>query len=236
MKDILRSLMTLAVFACLVPSWAQAQVVVTYTNLASWSAAAGSSTLEDFSGATVGTSTANYGPTAFTGFTLSSISNGDEVGIANGAIGGGSTPPVPFNGQNFFGWGNGDGNDGPTTTLTFTQPVFAFGFDWFNTDTTDRYQITLNPSGQNFVSPPFDFNSQGFFGIVSDTPIDSVTISTLEFGGFVDTEGFDNVRVALAAVPEPTTWAMIGMVTLGTGAMTWRKRRQAMKNRFAKIK
>jgi len=228
--------MTLAVLACVAHSGAQAQVIVTYTNLASWSAAAGPSTVEDFSSSAVGFSTANYGPVAFNGFSISALSNGDNVGIANGAIGGFSTtPPAPFDGQNFFGWGDGgNGNEGATTTLTFTQPVFAFGFDWFNTDSTDRYQITLSPSGQTFVSPPFDFTSQGFFGVVSDTPIDSATISTLEFGGYVDTEGFDNVRVA--AVPEPTTWALIGVATLGTGAFTWKKRRKVVKKRFAKKK
>lgn len=236
MRELLRSLAILAVVACVLPGQVQAQVVNTYTDLPSWSAAAGPHSLEDFSTASLGTSTSNFGPTAFTGFSLSSISNGDFVGISNGPVGGGSTPPAPFNGQNFFGWGNGDGNDGPTTTFTFTQPVYALAFDWFNNDSTDSYRIVLNPTGDTFTGPPFDFVSQGFFGVVSDTPFTSATISVVGFGGFVDTEGFDNVRVGLAAVPEPTTWALIGLVGVGTGTFAWKKRRKALKNRFAKKK
>src|SRR4051794_38236098 len=104
MRDALRGLLTLAILTCLMPGGAQAQTVFTFTDLASWSAAAGAHTVEDFSGATVGAPAADYGPTLFNGFTLSSVSNGDNVGISTGAIGSGSTPPSPFNGQNFFGW------------------------------------------------------------------------------------------------------------------------------------
>ncbi len=48
--------------------------------------------------------------------------------------------------------------------------------------------------------------------------------------------GYFGGNFQFAAVPEPTTWALIGVVTLGTGAYTWKKRRQAIKNRFAKSK
>ena len=57
----------------------------------------------------------------------------------------------------------------------------------------------------------------------------SATTGTADSNGLI-------MQFSFAAVPEPTTWALIGVVTLGTGAYTWKKRRQAIKNRFAKVK
>lgn len=189
-----------------------------YTDLAAWQLAAGATSLEDFSGATVGVSTSGFGPTAFNGFSLSAVSNGDRVGIATGTIAGnlGDDTPIPaaFVGQNFFGWGNaqgflnGAGNVGPTTTLTFAAATPAFGFDWFNTDKTDAYSVSLD-NGFPRVGPPFSgagstSASSGFWGVVAsagEVPISTITIKTYAYGGQISTIGFDNVRVS--AVPEP---------------------------------
>ncbi|HQR09546.1 MAG TPA: hypothetical protein PLN21_22170 [Gemmatales bacterium] len=43
-------------------------------------------------------------------------------------------------------------------------------------------------------------------------------------------------QFTFAAVPEPTTWALIGVCTAATGAYTWKKQRKNIKNRFAKKK
>jgi len=60
----------------------------------------------------------------------------------------------------------------------------------------------------------------------------SVGSSTADF---TDTVGLIT-QFTFAAVPEPTTWALIGMCTVGTGAYTWNRRRKNVKNRFAKKK
>jgi hypothetical protein len=54
---------------------------------------------------------------------------------------------------------------------------------------------------------------------------------------FSTSGGHFGANLLLTAVPEPTTWALIGLVTLGTGTYAWRKkRRQATKPRFAKAR
>lgn len=208
--------------------------VVTYTDLSSWQAAAGSTSLETFDSATPGLFAApvasTFGPVAFNGFTLSGQPTGDYIGITTTSLSGSPNNPIPaaFAGQNFVSWGSADGYVGPTTTITFNQPTKAFAFDWFNTDISDQYQITLNPQGDIFGGPPFTVapygTLSGFFGVVSDTYITSATISTQFDGGFVSDEGLDNVR--LSSVPEPSQLALfIGLG--GLALLSRRSRRMA---------
>lgn len=42
--------------------------------------------------------------------------------------------------------------------------------------------------------------------------------------------------ISFAAVPEPTTWALIGISTLGAGAFMWRKKRNAFKAENTELK
>jgi hypothetical protein len=217
----------LSAVAVLLTARAEASLI-TFTNLASFQAAAGATSLENFSGAVVGFSTANFSG-SFNRFSLSSVSNGDNSGISTGSMSGSDNTAIPaaFAGQSFYGWGNVDGNAGPTSTFTFAAGTTAFGFDWFNTDQTDTYSLTIN--GQTFVAPPFSLASaaasSGFFGVVATggETFTSATIQTNSFGGFVSTEGLDNVRVS--TVPEPATMSLLAVGLGGFGLRKLRGRR-----------
>lgn len=207
-----------------VPAHAVIAPYTTYKNLAAFEAAAGQTSVETFSSALLGDSNANYAG-SFKGFNLSSIANGDRSGIATGTIGTSDNTAIPaaFQKQNFYGWGEGnDGKNGPTTLFTFTKPVTAFGFDWFNTDTSDSYSVTVNGLTQTV----FNYKSSGFFGIVAtnNQTFTSASIQNVNYGGYISTEGLDNVRVS--AVPEPTGVALFGIAILGFMAARRRSRVQ----------
>src|SRR4051794_5516553 len=86
---------------------ARAAVITTYTNLATWQAAAGATQVETFSSASVGDfalpTASSYGPVNFLGFSISGNPNGDHIGVHTGVVSGGSDTPIPasFLGQNF---------------------------------------------------------------------------------------------------------------------------------------
>jgi hypothetical protein len=206
---------------------------VVYTDRASFEAAAqaGGKNIqtETFSSASVGNfpripATTNFSQ-AFDGFTITGNAgtNNNYVGIATGVTAGtGVNTPIPANflGQNYVTWAN----NGSTTfignivsvVLNFNAATTAFGFDWFNTDQTDQYTLTLG-NGAAYTAPPFTFAggsaSTGFFGLVSDTLFTTATITNNANGGYISDEGFDNVTTngvgSSNPVPEPATWALM---------------------------
>jgi len=72
-------------------------------------------------------------------------------------------------------------------------------------------------------------SSDGSIGRVWNTDVNSAT-------GTINTSGNGLVtQFTFAAVPEPTTWALIGVGTFGAGAFAWRKKRLATKAGMAKL-
>lgn len=202
--------------------------ITTFTNLGTFTGSAGTTTLENFSAAPVGFSTANFNGT-FTGFSLAAASNGNNTGIATGTMASsGDNTPIPgaFAGQNFFGWGNVFGSPGATSVFTPLIGATAFGFDFFNTDSTDDYTVAVN----GIVLGSINFVSSGFLGFVANAgdTINSVTIKSRATGGYVSTAGIDNVRVsAPAVVPEPMSLMLVG-VGLAAAALTRRNKARAL--------
>ena len=202
-----------------------------YTNKAAFQAAAGVVNTEAFQAAPVGVfaSTGGVFNATFDGFKVTGQNNGNYVGIASGVTGsGGVNTPIPSafvgGGNKYLTWANGSTGlprTGAIITLTinFNKATRAFGFDYFDTDVTDSYQVNL-PGGAFYNNPPFAFAtfgggaSTGFFGLVSSTPFTSVVITNVQRGGYISDEGIDNVLTngagsVVGGVPEPTTWALL---------------------------
>jgi len=64
----------------------------------------------------------------------------------------------------------------------------------------------------------------------------SYVITGADSGAAGAPSNFAALAFGAVAVPEPTTWALIGVVTLGTGAYSWNKRRKAKQDSFARLK
>ena len=237
------SLIALGLAAAAAPAAAQ----TTYTTLAGFQAAAGSTTLETFNSATPTLLAGPGQPTVvgnYTGFQLSTNPNGDYVGIASGTTAGNidGTNFVYFSQANpTNGQYNGDGGTGPILTFTFGSAITAFAFDWVDTDPTDAYRIDFSGPGFTtigYANPPFSLNGtgRGFFGFISSSAFTTVTFTQNAAGGVVDPFGIDNIRTNSTfntGVPEPATWAMMMLGFGAMGAALRRSRKVEARIRFA---
>jgi hypothetical protein len=100
--------------------------------------------------------------------------------------------------------------------------------------------VRVTMQGTNASFPPTDnllYVPQGYTsgGLLSDTAVfDNTTIANLGLtpGTYTWTWGSgadaDSFVVQVAAVPEPSTWAMMILGFVGVGAMTYRRRKNAV--------
>jgi hypothetical protein len=210
--------------------------ILIFTDRAAWEAAVGGNVIvEDFNSQTIRNFPSAFNESGFNGFTLTGDTNGDIVGIRLGS-GDGNIDGTPF-----LVWRNqtsSGGDEGPIVTLNFTNPTYAFAFDWVDRDTTDEYELFI---GDNYYfNPPFSKTSaRGFFGIINtDGTFTSATFRNATGqspGGYIDPFGIDNVLMGVLAspeatvTPEPASLAIWGLASLGLayGARRARKQRQA---------
>jgi hypothetical protein len=166
--------------------------ITTYTDLTTYQAAlSATEEIENFNSATVGNFTDPINVTGFNFFRITGHTDGDNVGIFAGTVGGN------IDATQYLGW-NGSGN-GPTYTFIFDAVVTAFAFQWRDTDPTDVYRlvVTVNGVTSQYCDPPFSTSTgTGFFGIISDVPFTQATIENQAYGGTVDDFGLDNFRMA----------------------------------------
>ena len=171
---------------------------------------------------------------SFNGFTASAVDTSGDMNfyIAND-LNIDSPFYAPFSSSQHLGWGeinpfgpNGTGRRGPTITLDFAPGTKAVSFDFLDTDKIDRYQIYVNGANVSFGSagdafPPASWSrGVSFFGVTNNgADINQVQfVHGRLFDGYVSPFGIDNVQIANAAVPEPTTIVfLIGCIALAIG-------------------
>ena len=176
---------------------------------------------------TSGTAGVFSAPTGGTGSSISQFVNGYNSGTA--PISGTATVNVTSGGMMDFRTINGNWlAQGVTTTGTLTAPLAA-GF-------VDDISYTL-PTGQGYEN-----NANFAFAIVGlwDPNLSATSGTTglvSSFSGLISTDttsGYNrslgsggSMRLDLmtvSAVPEPTTWAMLGVSALIGGSLAWRRR------------
>lgn len=198
---------------------------------------------------------------SITGVPVTYTSNAFTVGADGPGFGSFSTSNSQFlagsllfdNGGNFLGVGL-------TNSFVFSRTMNGFGMYFINVadnaGVTNSFTITLQdgPGGLARTYPitntstdgtgsPLVFNGgrQGdstfFFGINDTVPFDRVTINgvspTSGFDGII----FDDLSIGfIAAIPEPSTYALIGGLSLAGGAGYWYQRRQTMKKQGQRFK
>jgi PEP-CTERM motif len=185
---------------------------------------------------TAGQSTCPTSGGCFAGFATLTISNGTQFSTNGGGL-------VNVNSANFnqltFG-GPADLShayivnasnppNGPDNVLTITLPgnTTAFGIDFASlfSSTTATFELsngfgktvntTANANGTQFIG--FVTTPGGSFG----DPFDSVTFTVPEGQSWV----VEDITTATAAVPEPSSWAMMILGFCGLGFMAYRRKK-----------
>jgi hypothetical protein len=217
----------IAVLAVLVTSAAADAAVITFTDRATWAAAAGGvSGGENFNGFVADTGFQAAPVALASGMSVGLlVDDGNTLDNLIDAPAGGLDSETNVNGTSHANVFNGQAATPTTPFISFSTSVFAFGADFMNlNDGANRTVIelyngavlvdTLAPAvvGEDVVR---------FFGFVSDTAISQIRFVRLENDVF----GIDDIEVNTeAAVPEPASLLLMGAAF---GAVALRRRRKA---------
>ena len=134
------------------------------------------------------------------------------------------------NNYNSFGsyYDNNAGEIG-AITFSFASAVDAFAFNWGAADNDWNVELFAGATSlaSYVLSPTFSSNAKGYFGFTGSGITSAVLTNTTDY----DYVFVDNLTIATgdltAAVPEPSTWAMLllGFFAVG-GTMRSASRRQ----------
>jgi hypothetical protein len=184
---------------------------IEYSSLASFQAATTAPVVETYSNIA-----APFGSASIDGKTINGISYSGGYAVVWDA----QNNPANFD------WGTGAVLElrsmGGIETLTFATPVTAFGA-LFGNILPNASTVYISLPGNPITAPQQTlmtntFPNLAFFGWTSDTPFSSVTIQGSDAYSILD-----NVTLAVAVVPEPSTYSMI-LAGLGMMALAVRRR------------
>lgn len=117
---------------------------------------------------------------------------------------------------------------GSSATFQLSSPSTAFGFYTTGVQNVFTASITLglvDGSETVFALPLNQLGGVSYFGIVDTTGFTSVKINQINYAGYVDLWGVDDISfvTASAAVPEPQVWMTL---IAGFGMVGWSSRRR----------
>lgn len=152
-----------------------------------------------------------------------------------------TTTPQPWlaNGDTRFIFGNNDTLSSLIIKLGSISDLVSFGATFSSTDRVPSvFGVSTSLDGMNFtpVGAILDPNatvSGGSSSLLTGAPVSALYVEYF-FGGAIGSNGFPNgagvseVFASVAAVPEPSTWAMMLLGFGGLGLMLHRRRRQAL--------
>ena len=174
----IKSLVVAGVTAVVLCSTANASFI-TFTDRAAWSAAVGGTFAEE-----------TFSSASTTGFSIEGIGSGHSTGIGNGV----------YHDRTVL--------DTTYTNYHFDSLINAFGANWDLTPGGPGQGLQLVIGGQ-LVTPQIpNTYSGGFFGLVSTTAFNLVSVHSGSFNGSAETHDVDNV-VFVSAVPEPESYALM---------------------------
>jgi hypothetical protein len=205
----------LTLLAVAVAALPAAAAPVTFTSLASWTTAMSGNTIivEPFTGSLLATTVVSPLPG----------SNAHDTGYPSiGAITG------TCNGCSGTVWRDRlDTSPLYTTTFSYSGgPIMGFGAVW-DTGPNDEgsgilITVYYQGGGSEVLTPTID-NYDGWRGWTFTSPVSYFVLSTPNSGVQVETFQMDDLRFAVAPVPEPATFALLGVALLGLGF--WRRKR-----------
>jgi hypothetical protein len=216
-----RSLVGIAVLALLLMSAAADAAVITFTDRATWTAAAGGvSGGEDFNGFVVDTEFRTAPVALADGMSIGvMVNDGNDNLIDVVPI----SSEVDVNGTPVAHMWNGFNGAATLPFVSFSTPVYAFGADFqnFNDDfLRTRIELYNGAVLVDTLSPaPAADDVVRFFGFVSDTAITQIRFTQVQ----ADVFGMDNIEIQTQSVPEPASLLLFS-AALGAGAIRLRRK------------
>lgn len=222
--------MKFAYVSCAALLSAGAASAATYTNPASFLAAAGPVSTVDFQGcgsstralsAGVSVSSSSGGCTGIPAdVTFSPQSTGNSLYIAGANQRGNSSTALGVNTPS-----------GGYMTIAFTSPETSFGTALSTLSTAGVFTLNFFSLGTSVATYDQTVNGTGYFGLTGTTSFDSVRVSEANTFAVVDDVSYG--PGAASAVPEPSSWALMMLGFGGVGYAIRRRPKTGARIRFA---